>query len=153
MDIHRILVVDDYSQTSRPAVDAAITIAKQFDSEVLLLHAWQLPNNVLPEWVVHEPGDAPQPIYTLARARAARSMETAVGETRHRYARVSGRAEQGDPEDVIVDVAARGFDLVVMATHGRTGLSHMWNGSIAERVLRRVTCPVMTVHAGEVEHV
>lgn len=153
MDIHRILVVDDYSQTSRPAVDAAISIAKQFDSEIMLLHAWHLPNNVLPEWVVHEPGSEPQPIYTLARARAARSMETTVAEVRQRYSRVSGRAEQGEPEDVIVDVAGRGFDLVVMATHGRTGLSHMWNGSVAERVLRRVTCPVMIVHAGEVERV
>lgn len=152
MDIRRILVVDDYTQVSTPALAAAIDVGRRFEAELLLLHAWQLPDNVLPEWVVHEPGDAPQPIYVLARKRATHAMEVVVREARLRYAKLTGRAEQGDPEEVIVSEAARGFDLVVMATHGRSGLSHLWNGSVAERVLRRAVCPVLTVHAGDLAH-
>jgi nucleotide-binding universal stress UspA family protein len=56
----------------------------------------------------------------------------------------------GLPAPAIVDHArAGGFDLLVMGTHGRTGLSHLVVGSVAERVLRSAPCPVLTVKAGE----
>ena len=53
---------------------------------------------------------------------------------------------RGQPAHTIVEHATTGgFDLVVMGTHGRTGVSHMFTGSVAERVVRRAPCPVMTV--------
>ena len=56
----------------------------------------------------------------------------------------------GRPSQTIVDYAKDGgFDLIVMGTHGRTGLSHVVMGSIAERVLRKAPCPVLTVKAVE----
>jgi nucleotide-binding universal stress UspA family protein len=52
----------------------------------------------------------------------------------------------GRPPQSIVDYAAtEGFDLIVMGTHGRTGLSHAFLGSVAERVVRKAPCPVLTV--------
>jgi nucleotide-binding universal stress UspA family protein len=52
----------------------------------------------------------------------------------------------GPPADTIVRVAQeRGADLIVMSTHGRTGLQHVFLGSVAEKVVRLATCPVMTV--------
>jgi hypothetical protein len=59
-----------------------------------------------------------------------------------------GRLEQGDPEQVILGLASRdGYDLIVMGTHGRTGVSHLVRGSVAEHVVRRAQCPVLTIHA------
>lgn len=54
----------------------------------------------------------------------------------------------GDPTQVIVELAKQGrYDLIVMGTHGRTGLNHFLVGSVAERVIRLAPCPVLTVHA------
>ena len=56
----------------------------------------------------------------------------------------------GRPSEVILDLAQReGADLIVMGTHGRTGLSHVLLGSVAERVVRQAECPVMTVPPGK----
>jgi nucleotide-binding universal stress UspA family protein len=53
------------------------------------------------------------------------------------------------PAEIIVDYAQKGgFDLIVMGTHGRTGLKHLLLGSVAEQVLRRALCPVLTTKAG-----
>ena len=54
----------------------------------------------------------------------------------------------GVPHVVIVDAAAKlGADLIVMSTHGRSGLSHLFMGSVTERIVRSATCPVLTVRA------
>ena len=58
----------------------------------------------------------------------------------------------GKPAQAIVDYAAdNGFDLIVMGTHGRAGIAHLLMGSVAERVVRHATCPVMTIHEGQVK--
>ncbi len=57
-----------------------------------------------------------------------------------------GRLESGDACDTILSVASDDdYDLIIMGTHGRTGLSHLFLGSVAERIVRRSTCPVMTI--------
>jgi nucleotide-binding universal stress UspA family protein len=56
------------------------------------------------------------------------------------------RLEEGDPVEAILRVAEEiGADLIVMGTHGRTGLSRLFMGSVAEQVLRRAPCPVLTL--------
>ena len=56
------------------------------------------------------------------------------------------RMEEGDPASMIVRVATEtGADLIVMGTHGRTGLRHLLMGSVAEYVVRKATCPVLTL--------
>ena len=70
-----------------------------------------------------------------------------VDEHRREFPELQGLVELGATEDVIVYVAGRGYDLVVMSTHGRTGLAALWTRSVAETVVRLAPCPVLTVHA------
>ena len=65
-------------------------------------------------------------------------------------ARIKVRLEGGDPVDTILSVArSEPFDLLVLGTHGRRGLSHLLIGSVAEKVVRQSTCPVLTVRTRE----
>jgi nucleotide-binding universal stress UspA family protein len=153
MDIKRILAPTDFSLASRPALDYALGIAHRFGARVDVMNVWELPIDVLPDWIVQVPGDPPQAITQLVRGRAGEQMELLVTELRHRFDNVHGRLETGDPGQQIVEVASRDkYDLIVMGTHGRRGLSHLWTGSVAESVVRRATCPVLTVHSSEKKH-
>jgi nucleotide-binding universal stress UspA family protein len=66
--------------------------------------------------------------------------------------RCRGRLESGDPVSAILQVAEEEhYDLIVMGTRGRTGMSHLWHGSKTWSVVRRASCPVLTVRAPEAE--
>ncbi len=153
MDIKRILAPTDFSASARPALDYALLVGRRFGARVDVLNVWELPINVLPDWIVQAPGEPPQAISTLVRSRAASQMEQLTNELRAQFDNVHGRLETGDPAELIVQTAARDkYDLIVMSTHGRTGLSHLWAGSVAERVLRHAPCPVLTVRAPQARH-
>jgi nucleotide-binding universal stress UspA family protein len=67
-----------------------------------------------------------------------------------RYAKIRTVLEDGLAYQAIVAAASKlKADLVIMATHGRTGLSHLFMGSVAEKVVRTASCPVLTVRAAE----
>ncbi len=75
-----------------------------------------------------------------------REVEHFLAKTAARPKQLSVRVEAGEPSDTILQIAKDGgTDLIVMGTHGRTGLSRLLIGSVAEAVLRRSTCPVLTV--------
>ncbi len=148
MNISRILVPTDFSACSRAALDQALVVARRFGARVDLLHVWELPINVLPDWIVQAPGQPPQAITALIRGRAASQLEQLVSEVRGGDESVHGRLETGDAAEQVVQIAARdGYDLIVIGTHGRTGLDRLWSGSVAEEVVRRASCAVMTVRA------
>ena len=68
--------------------------------------------------------------------------------------RVSTEVRTGDPTKQILDAARdHGADLIIMGTHGRTGVTHVVMGSVAERVLRQASCPVLTLRAATVTNV
>ena len=143
--ITRILVPVDFSAHSEMALCYATSLATRFGATVELLHvvedpfisgAWSseiyLPN--LPELQDKLIGDAER---RLADCRATVSEQGIPVVTTVR----SGRAAQ-----MIVEYAkALAVDLIVMGTHGRSGLPHLFMGSIAERVVRTAPCPVLTV--------
>jgi nucleotide-binding universal stress UspA family protein len=83
----------------------------------------------------------------LARSRAGSQLLEIVNRIRKAgVAEVHCRVGIGSPAHEIVDLAELGhFDLIVMGTHGRSGIAHALLGSVAERVVRRAKCPVMTV--------
>lgn len=152
MDLRRILVPTDFSDCANAALDHALFIARRFGARVDVLSIWALPIDVLPDWVVQPPGGPPQAASSLVRGRSASKLETLTSELRQRYENVQGRLETGDPAEVIVQLVGRDhYDLVVMGTHGRTGLSHLWSGSVAEEVVRRAACPVLTIRE-QVKH-
>ena len=87
--------------------------------------------------------------------RSLRELESFVNQTlTTNRKRLTCRVSIGTPSDQIMKAASsRRFDLIVMGTHGRGAVSHLLMGSVAERVVRTATCPVLTVHHPEHEFV
>jgi universal stress protein A len=143
----RILVPVDFSEGSRAAFDYALALAEKLDGEVELLHVWETPTYLTPELWVSTAKQPPMALADYARQAAEKDLDAWRGGNRHRVP-VRSRVAVGVTDQVIVEIAAE-FDLVVMGTHGRTGLSHLFVGSVAERVVRRAPCPVLTVRRTE----
>lgn len=150
MVIEKILVPVDFSPSSRLALDHALVLAERFGARVHVFHAWDLPGYLRPDLTVWS-GEVSQSLAEHARADAEKSMigflEDAGIASRDD---VTHEVVSGTPFTAVLEKARDGaFDLVVMGTHGRTGLSHLVMGSVAENVVRRATCPVLTVRAPE----
>lgn len=143
--IKKILVPVDFSDGSRDAMEYAVSLAERLASAVDLLHVWDLPREVTPGAVVTLPGLAGQPIEALVEGQARRDMKGFLA-IELPEARVGTILLRGDPANTILKVAAEGgYDLVVMGTHGRRGLTHALLGSVAERVVRFCRVPVVTI--------
>lgn len=144
--IERILVPVDFSECSRAAVKAAVGLAVRYGAEVELLHVHDTPWT--PESVTVRTEDgrdvaADQYLEEESR-RQLEEMAHAVPDLARVAHRKSVRA--GLSHDVIINRArAASVDLIVMGTHGRTGLSHLLMGSVAEKVMRGAPCPVLVV--------
>jgi nucleotide-binding universal stress UspA family protein len=131
MDIKRILCPTDFSETSAHAVDHAVTIAGYSNAAISALHVV----SPIEASVATESLDGLR-LDTLTFFDAA----TKAGLT------VDVQVELGSPVHRILDQAARlPADLVVMGTHGSSGFEHLVLGSVAEKVLRKAPCPVITV--------
>ncbi|MGD0073100.1 MAG: universal stress protein [Candidatus Binataceae bacterium] len=138
----KILSPVDFGENSLAALDVAANLARQASATVLLMHVVSL---------VIAPGEVPAEV-ELYRAQEAEAKERLEEIAADRLKGVDHRiiVRLGDPAKVIV-VAAEALeaDVVVMATHGRTGISRMLMGSVTERVLRDSPCPVLTVRRAE----
>lgn len=145
----RILVPVDFSPASKGVLDWAVGVAKQFGASIDVLHAWDAPRYSgaeLPEVTVEVQGEGRKSLPEFVRNRAAKALEEVIADLERRGIRsVEGKLEEGDPVEVILRVAESGYDLLVMGTHGRTGLSRLFLGSVAEKVVRAAACPVLTV--------
>lgn len=131
--IKRILCPVDFSETSEKAFRVADGLAQRLQAELVLLHAFDIPATIDIPGQEH-PADTELP----ARLNAIRSSSLDVALDRVLHA--------GPPGDVICWLAQeRGCDLIVMGTHGRTGVVRLLLGSVAEHVLRHARCPVLTV--------
>jgi nucleotide-binding universal stress UspA family protein len=140
--IRKILVPTDFSEGSAAATEQALTLAHAFEASVTLLHVYQVPAYVFPDGSTFVAGPE-------VAARIEREAEDAIAAAARSAEQKSGvpvltRTAIGAPFEEILR-AARDFDLVVMGTHGRTGLRHLILGSVAERVVRQASCPVLTV--------
>jgi len=144
--LRRILVPVDFSEPSRLAFDYAFTVARPFGAEVDVLHVWEAPSFIAPGTGFAAQSQADS-FVALARKAAEDALADFVASAERRGFKVShARAEMGHPAHTITSAAANGqYDLVVLGTHGRTGISHALIGSVAERVVRHASCPVLTV--------
>jgi len=146
MPIKKILVPTDFSPSADLALDQALELATLLGAHVTLLHVYQLP---MPEPVMGASYLSNELVQAI-EASAQGSLVAAKAEALRRW---KGSAEAietvlaiGTPYLGIIEEARRGaHDLIVMGTHGRTGLKHMLIGSVAERVVRTADCPVLTV--------
>jgi nucleotide-binding universal stress UspA family protein len=152
--IKKVLCPVDFSDPSREAMHFAVDLAQRYGAEVVLLHVYQVPAYAFPEgMVLAGPDVLANLVDRIARTLAA-WREDAAG--RAAGLTVAAETAMGVAHTEILRVAReRKADLIVVGTHGRTGLAHVFLGSVAERVLRTAPCPVLTVrpaaHRLEVE--
>jgi universal stress protein A len=146
--MNRILVPVDFSACSRGALEYSANLAQQFGATLHVLHVWEPPRYIIPEVLVQVPGEPSQTLADFARSEAGKEMEKFLIDLQSDAFEVKGRLESGDPTDTILRLAADDdYHLIVMGTHGRTGLSHLFLGSVAEKVVRRAACPVLTIRS------
>lgn len=145
--VQKILVPTDLSDSSMRALTEAQEFARAFGASIDLLYVWSPPALVAPESVLTGIGVDEQPLLDWVRKSAKEQLARFEGDAKSAGIAIHGSAcETGDPAGVIVEHAVNGkYDLLVMGTHGRTGLSHVIMGSVAEKVVRRSPCPVLTV--------
>ena len=144
--IRRVLVPIDFSPSSRAALEYATFLAGTLGASLEALHVWEPPGYVGPDTLALLPVGAGQPGWEQTRTEVRREVDHFLAKASPKPQGHSVRVEAGEPSDAILNVAKdSGADLIVMGTHGRTGLSRLLIGSVAEAVLRRSTCPVLTV--------
>jgi len=145
--ISKILIAYDFSANAQRALAIATDLCRSHEASATLLHVWQPELFALPEsFQLHDPAQLPEYSELLAHRLAAVAHELKSAGVMH----VDTRLVQGAPVEQIVRVATEGgFDMIVMGTHGRTGLAHVLLGSVAEEVVRRAPCAVVTIRLGK----
>jgi nucleotide-binding universal stress UspA family protein len=145
LPIHTILHPTDFSPQSDAAFRVAAALARDYKARLVLVHVQQF---VTP--VVGEFGVMPVSPEEDAEVLAAKLREYDAGPG----VRIEHRVLQGDPVSEIIDLARTApVDVIVMGTHGRRGVSRLLMGSVAELVVRRAECLVLTVKSPMTENV
>jgi nucleotide-binding universal stress UspA family protein len=133
----------DFSETSKAALEMAADFANQFDAQLTVLHVVDDAHPLLPEGRVFVTSEFLQSV--LDQANRSLGEWLRLAESRGKI-KIDGRVVAGVPFAEILRFVEQGnFDLIVMGTEGRTGLQHLVFGSVAERVLRLASCPVLVV--------
>ena len=141
--LKRILHPSDFSRASGGAFTKALELAKDHRAELVLVHAFALPLQMMGEAYI--PPDAYAQIEASKRAWAKKGLDKLIAKAKKAGVRARGLVLEGTPYDRITRAArSNRTDLIVMGTHGRTGLTKLF-WSVAARVLSTATCPVMTV--------
>jgi nucleotide-binding universal stress UspA family protein len=146
LNLKKILYPTDFSEYSLAALPYAVSIANQNDAELYCLHVVDMPQEeyltseyMVPLNVPHVPEDK---ILRTARAR----MERFVTENLSEIEKVESRVLVGIPFVEIIRYAReQSIDLIVIGTHGHSALAAMLLGTVAEKVVRKAPCPVLTV--------
>jgi nucleotide-binding universal stress UspA family protein len=148
IEIQRILVPTDFSEYSQHAVKYAVALAQSFKAKLYVVHVWDQSIAVGPTETFH----------TEIWVEAEKSEKERLNQVTQRL-----RTEGIDAEPVFVSGTAYieivktakelDVDLITLATHGRTGLSHLVFGSTAEKIIRLAPCPVLVVKHPEHEFV
>jgi nucleotide-binding universal stress UspA family protein len=142
IDVRTILVPIDFSANAAAVLEWAAHLAEEHGSKLVLLHVYHLPV----DFQQLEGAYLPPDFWTNVKKEADQTLNRYVGELRQKGLDVEPVVREGYPATVIVDeAAARGADLIVIGTHGLSGLKHLLLGSIAERVVQKAPCPVLAV--------
>lgn len=140
MQLRTILHPTDYSPLSQAALRFAVDLAQKWNAEVLILH---VVDSLLPEHLSYGEATAQRQPETYQHQLWDELRKVAPADP---AVRVEHLLREGEPASAIVQVAQeRNCDLIVLGSHGRTGLERVLLGSIAEQVMRHSLCPVLIV--------
>lgn len=146
--IRRILCPVDFSDASRNAVRYAHEFAKGMGASLVLL------NVVEPRPMAVDMSLSYVPLEEDLEKAAREDLEEIIRTEREKGVEVQAEVEIGTPSEVILEKAEElDVNLVILGSHGKTGLSRLLMGSVAESVVRKATCPVLIVKAEEKEFI
>lgn len=144
-----ILVPHDFSRCANGALELATSLAQLHGAALLLVHVSPLPPNLPHDAQVKGPDGAMVSVEDMVTAGASRdlaALATPLIAQGIKVATLARATEPGNPATAILRLAgAHGADVIVVGTHGRTGLAHLLMGSVAEKIIRGATMPVITV--------
>jgi nucleotide-binding universal stress UspA family protein len=148
ISLKKILLPTDFSEYSEAAREYACSFVEKFRAELHLLHVLQdlIAMSPEPGMSFPPPGDYMKDL----EASAVQALAKRPGDALPGDYTVLRNVRHGSPFLEIIRYAKElDIDLIVMGTHGRTGLAHVLLGSVAEKVVRKAPCPVLTVRHGE----
>lgn len=138
-----ILVPVDFGEPSDHALEVAMNLAKQYGSLVTLVHVWELPAYAYSGMEL-----APVDLLTPIQDAAREQLDKTVNMVKKSGVEVRGILKQGVPwREILSTINDSQPDLVVIGTHGRRGVKRALLGSVAEKVVRTSSAPVLTVRA------
>ena len=142
IDVRTILVPVDFSKHAAPVIEWAAHLAEEHQSRLVLFHAYHLPV----EFQQLEGAYLPPDFWANVKKEADQTLGRYAGDLRKQGLDVEAVVREGYPATAIVDEASsQRADLIVIGTHGLSGLKHLLLGSIAERVVQKAPCPVLAV--------
>ena len=140
----QIVFASDFSKASRRAFTTAMTLAKANRATLTILHVIVPFAPIVPEQYVSP--DTWEQINTEARRRSRQQLRRLTARAQKAGVRVVSLLLEGDPAQLIARTARRKrADLLIVGTHGRTGLAKFFVGSVANRLVATASCPVVTV--------
>lgn len=143
MLIKTILFPTDFSQGARAAMEYAVAMAKDCQAKLILLYVIQ--DISIAEWYIPSSLSAADLVEDMQKS-ATKEMEKWQAEAKQQLKDVESLVLRGVPFVEIIKTAKdKKADMIVIGTHGRTGIDHMLFGSTAEKVVRKSHCPVLTV--------
>lgn len=141
--IQRVLVPIDFSNLTQHVIEYATDLAKRYEASLDLIYVYEPMTYALPEGYVLVTPDQLAEILGQIEKQLASAKASAIA---FGVQTVQTATLQGSPISEILRYAQeRGSDLIVMGTHGRTGVKRLFIGSVAENIVRAATCPVLTV--------
>lgn len=145
MTFHRILVATDFAESAERALAWGVQLARQHGAELILLHVYM----DLPAYPEITAGQV-EAIYEEQRRWIEEALERRARSARGEGVRARAILRTGPPASTIAETATEeGADLLLVGTQGRSGLDRLIVGSVAERVVRLATCPVLVVKSAE----
>jgi nucleotide-binding universal stress UspA family protein len=140
---HHILVPTDFSASSQRALETAVSLAVAFGAKLTLTHSCEVPGYAY-VGMMAPPIDYLTPLREAGQSLLLKSVES----IRDRVPGATALLRSGPPWQQTLEVAKEiGADLIVMGTHGRSGLAHAFLGSVAAKVVRMSPIPVLTLRA------
>jgi nucleotide-binding universal stress UspA family protein len=141
----KILFCTDFSENSHWAFTYALNLAKNYKSKLFIIHVTPVPNH--PEQLsIYLPPEKLEELRIAQRKELEKELKTFYLRKLKEFKNYKIFFKEGEPFIEIIQMAKKeSVDLIVMGTHGRTGLNHVLFGSTAEKVVRKSPCPVLTI--------